>query len=221
MRQHATAGTAGTSVAPAFPQNVISGSHIFVLAVADADTTTISSITDTRGNTYAQKFTADTGSRRIEIWAAPSGSAGANTVTVTWGASGARAWIVEVTDLGTYTNGPTNTHDQTSAQDPITLATLSGIAQQGFAFLIARLDTGRDFGGWLDSTAGGGGWQDLSGNGSTTRAACRGVSTSIASLSPTFDSTSGTDTAESATVAFYDEEAAVGGDGASAVGHFG
>ncbi len=70
----------------AFGSNVTAGSMIVVVA-RTSDASSVTSISDSLGSTYSSVVTHTDGSTRISIWAAVNAGAGANSVTINYGAS--------------------------------------------------------------------------------------------------------------------------------------
>src|SRR4051812_18726447 len=80
-------GTGANTLPCAYNSNVASGSTLIVWVLLYSATVTVTSVTDSKGNVW----TPDVGPLRNSVggldpcfycWSAPSGSAGANTVTV-------------------------------------------------------------------------------------------------------------------------------------------
>lgn len=213
-RQFATgAGASAANEALAFPINVRNDTRIFVLAHSlggDA----VSSITDSQGNTYTKRADITPSSFKFEIWDAPSGTAGANTVTVNFaGTDFLYIWIIEVAGLGTIQGYQSNGLDHNAAADPMPLATLTPTSE-GVIFTMYVLDGSETFVSFADSTAGNAILDLASPGGSTTRRAmCRTVD-DVDALTPEVDfSTTGT--GESITFNARTQAAVVAGSGES------
>ena len=79
-----TSGRGASPKSLTFGSNNTAGNLIVVGIAAEGGGTTVSSITDTQGNTYTQAGTAlYSASNDIEVWFAVAKSSAANTVTVT------------------------------------------------------------------------------------------------------------------------------------------
>lgn len=104
--------TAVTSQPIAFGSNVTAGG--FLVAVCGASNgSTVTGITDTLTNTWAQVATNNDGNVLLEIWAAQSPSGGANTVTIGWsGSNNPQSYILEYAGVAT-----SSATDQTGNND--------------------------------------------------------------------------------------------------------
>lgn len=210
LRQFAI-GTApnANNEAVAFPINVRDDTQIVVLAHSlggDA----VTSITDSQGNTYTQRADVTPNSFRMEIWDAPSLTAGANTVTVNFaGSNFIYIWIIEVSGLGTIQGYQNNGLDQNVGANPMPLATLTPTSE-GAVFTMYVLDGTEIFQSFDDITAGNA-IIDLGapGGSGTRRAMCRTVD-DVDSLTPEVNFTS-TGTGESLTFLIR-TGAAIGGE---------
>lgn len=207
-----TTAASGSTTNPqtaAFPNNVVSGHRVFVLSQSNVTTEVVTGITDTRSSTYSQLFDITIDATRFELWSAPLGSSGANTVSVTYSAvtsASKRVWIWEGGDQGTVSAGPSNSANRTSGADPIQSATLT-VDAVGVAFTVIRTDDAHVFSAWEDTS---GQWIDM-GGGSTSRAAFRSIGPSTPNLAPALN-VSANETGDVATMAVYDQAAAGGGD---------
>lgn len=194
----------------AFPQNNVANSTLFMLSLSTVTSESITGITDTLSNTWAQVHDETIGSFRLEIWKAPNtGGAGANTATITYSAftgGSKRVWLIEVIGNITLSNGPSNTLNTASPVDPLPGATLT-VDTEGIAFCIIGTDSSYTFQEWDDF------WEDL-GGGSTSRACYKNINSKTTSLVPALDAST-TESGESLTAAFYDSPS--GGGEASSV----
>lgn len=95
----------GTSIAKAYTSNNTAGNLLLVAVSGGGAGFPVSSVTDTRGNTWSQAGTVtDTGNdQACALWYAPNCAAGANTVTVNFAASCAfhRVKIAEYDSIAT------------------------------------------------------------------------------------------------------------------------
>jgi hypothetical protein len=190
--------------AGAFTSNVASGNYLFALSVESVAGVAVNGVTDSLSNTWASVAAADTPTYRVELWKAPSGTSGACTVTVDFAAmpaSNGLLALLEVSGMGTPTNGASNTYDEVAGADPMPCATLS-VTGAGVIFCGVRLDGAHSLTAWTDS------FIDL-GSGIRSRAAYR-IVTGAVSAAPAMNCTT-SESGESMTVAMYDE--VVGGGG--------
>lgn len=201
--QTRSVGPSTDPTALAFNSNVASGDTLYALVVvADGTTPTVTGVTDSLGNTWALVAGSTTPSFRIELWKAPSGSAGACTVTVDYSSAPANSGLLTIFEFsgqGTTTNGASNTLDQSVAQDPMTCATLS-VTGAGVVFCGVRMDTSYALTAW------GGSFNDA-GTGTRARSGYR-IVTGALTASPTMDCVVA-EAGESLTVVVYDQS--VGG----------
>lgn len=185
----------------AYNSNVTAGTMLFALVViADGTTPTVVGITDTLSNTWTKVVGSNIGSFRVECWEAPSGSSGANTVSVDYTAAPANSGcltIFEFSGMGTVTNGASNVLDQSSTADPMLCATLTTTGA-GVIFCGVRLDTSYSLTAWGDS------FTDA-GTGSRSRTAYR-ITTGGVSAAPTMDMVVA-ESGESLTVVVYEQSA--------------
>jgi len=145
----ASNSTAGTSLAAA-AFSATAGQHIFVAVALQATTASVSSITDTAGNSYARQSAATNGtSVRVELWAATNITGNAsNVVTVNFSASTLAAIAIEEYAglVSTYI-GNTATATGSSAWPSASLAAQDGgnwtVAAAGFA-----CQSGDSFSAW-------------------------------------------------------------------------
>ncbi len=212
-RQCAIASTAGDTMAPALAVNTLLGSALYAGVILTSATETVSTITDTQGNTWTLVAAAHVGAvARFELWKTIAGSAAANTATIALSAAAAsRSWLIEISGMGaTLTDGPSNTLDVNVAVDPLTGATLA-VDAVGVAFFLIRFDTtagvSAGMAALLDGQVGDapGAWLDLGADGSSSsRAGLRILDGSSITLEPKFDATN-VETGQSLTVAVYGE----------------
>jgi hypothetical protein len=111
--------TGDTTLAQAFTSNNTLGNTIVVIAIWGDTGENVTGVSDSPGggasNTYVQKYYATGfGALTVAVYVATNIKAGANTVTMTWGAGGADfpdLWIVETTpaafDAANGNNGTT------------------------------------------------------------------------------------------------------------------
>ncbi len=187
----------GASNGTTYP--AITGSRVYVCSLSTVTSEAITSISDTLGNTYAEDIDSTVGAFRFEIWSAANGSSGTNSPAVTYSAftgSTKRLWIYEVVSVGALSAGASDTHDQTSAENPLTLASITA-GGDGVAFLMVATDTAHNFSAWT----GAGAYVDMSG-GSSSRGAYSIISNGE-SIAPTMTNLA-TETGESLLMAFYD-----------------
>lgn len=205
MLQYVTENPTSNPETTAYPQNVIAASTLFLLSFSNVTSESITGITDTLSNTWAQVHDNTIGAFRLEIWKAPNtGGAGANTTSVTYSAltaSSKRIWIVEVIGNATLSDGPSNTLDTVTPVDPLPCATLT-VDTEGIAFTIVGTDSSYTFQQWDDF------WEDF-GGGSTSRAAYKNINSVTTSLVPALNAST-TESGESLTAAFYDSAAGAG-----------
>jgi hypothetical protein len=189
VRQHLT-GTINDGATQAYAFGVRAGSKLVYLSGNSNTGQSISTITDTQGNSWAQVDDVTVSSFRFERWEATAGSTGANTITANFSGfvAGPRIWLAEVVSLGTLTAVAGTSFDQTSAQDPMTLATFTATGN-GIYFVILATDSAHTFVGFLVHPI-----FDMSG-GSSTRGGW-GVMQNSESIAPTIDFT-GTESGES------------------------
>lgn len=126
-------GGASTSVSKAFTSNITAGGLLVVSAFSEVDSSTVSSVTDTLGNTYVKATDPTTSvghGTHLGVWYAMNSVAGANTVTFTAGQSGriylmveevsgaATTTALDATGTGTGTNAsPTCSATTTASGD--------------------------------------------------------------------------------------------------------
>lgn len=115
-RVQAGGGTnGGTSVSAAFSSNNGSGNLLVAAIVSETDGATLTSLTDTRGNTWLQASTPQTvpsKGQQIGIWYVKSSIAGANTVTAVCSAGPVYIHIREYSGLDTAS--PLDQHAETN-----------------------------------------------------------------------------------------------------------
>jgi hypothetical protein len=210
VRQHLT-GSINDGGTQAYAFNVRSGSKLVYLSANGNTGQSISSITDTQGNTWTEVDDVTVGSNRLERWQATAGSTGANTITANFNSfvAAPRIWLAEVTGLGTLTAVAGTSFDQTSAQDPMTLATFTA-SGNGIYFVILVTDSAHSFVGFLVNPA-----YDMSG-GSTTRGGW-GVMQNGESIAPTADFTT-TESGESLICPYTDSGGGGGSEHAYVIG---
>ena len=112
-------GTSATSTAQAFSSNVTAGSWIVALSMGNF-AGTVSSVTDTLGNAYTLRQTAQSsagpGNQKLYAYTAYSSSGGANTVTFNYAVSTSfrPAYLLEIGGVlaSAYDGG--NNNDQTA-----------------------------------------------------------------------------------------------------------
>lgn len=201
---------AGIPTTAAFSHNVNTGTRLVAVFFSSVTSESVSSLSDTLGNTWTERADVTVGAFRFEVWDAPSGSSGANTVSITFSAFTSlskRVWLAEIAYVGTLSFGSSASFDQTVAQDPMTLATLTA-TDDGVAFVVLGTDTTYTFSSWDGPHF----WQDMAGGGSS-RAAYK-IVVNGESLAPTLNATT-TESGESLIAVYYDA-ASVGGSGETA-----
>ncbi len=207
VRSFVTTSPASNGANNSLTYPVLSGTRIYVCSLSTVTSEGITSIADTHGNTYTEDIDTTVGAFRFEIWSAANGTSGANQPAVTYSAFTSltkRLWIYEVVSVGTLSAGASDTHDQASAQDPMTLASITA-GGTGVAFLMVATDTAHTFTAWTGTGA----YVDMQG-GSSSRGAYSIISNGE-SIAPTMDNT-GTETGESLIMAFYDSGGGAGGE---------
>jgi hypothetical protein len=207
VRQHLT-GTINDGATQAYAFGVRAGSKLVYLSGNSNTGQSISTITDTQGNSWAQVDDVTVSSFRFERWEATAGSTGANTITANFNSfvAAPRIWLAEVVGIGTLTAVSGTSFDQTSAQDPMTLATFTATGN-GIYFVILATDSAHTFVGFLVHPV-----HDMSG-GSSTRGGW-GVMQNTESLAPTIDFST-TESGESL-ICPYNDSGGVGGGGETA-----
>ena len=87
----------------AFGVNVTAANIIIVVGTIDGPINSLSTPTDTRGNTYVLQATIDSGlASKMKVWAAYNIIGGANTVTMDDGFSNANMFVFEVSGLAKF-----------------------------------------------------------------------------------------------------------------------
>lgn len=193
--QFATQSTASSPAGQAFGIDVIAGSTLFLVSESINVSEVITGIVDSDGNTWTNRAAVDGATARFEAWTAPSGTAGANTVTVTYSAHtiGKRFWIGEIKGLGTPTYD-SNTLNAAST-DPMACATLT-ISGEGVVVVFAFTSTVHTFAQWD------GGYALDMGGGTTTRAAVYEVGLNQTAFAPFMNATTA-EAGESMSFALY------------------
>jgi hypothetical protein len=181
---------------------------MFVINVVSNGTTpTVNGVTSNESgtNTWTSVGAANTPNFNVSVWKGTALASGACTVSVDFSSGPATSGgltILEFSGMGTTTNGSSNTLDQSVAQDPMSVATLSATAA-GVLLVGVRLDSAFTISSWTD------GFSDGGTLGSRAASGYR-VITGAVSAAPTIDMAIG-ETGESAIFAVY--EAAAGGGG--------
>jgi hypothetical protein len=201
-RQHAL-GTASFLVSTitytGFP--VVVGSTLVLLTTSRVSSEIVSTVTDTFSNPWVKGAGVVVGSFRLELWYAPSGTAGTNEVTITFSAhtSNKRLWVLEFTGMGARTLGPTAVLDNTTAVDPFPCATVA-MALSGIGLTVVEMD-GTAFVSSINAP-----WVNIGGGLNSFAAyAIRAPGEVPTTLAPIYDLTA-TGSGESLTGAIYDAQ---------------
>jgi hypothetical protein len=127
-----------TSIAVAFGSNNAAGAFLVLAVSFNGITTTVSSVTDTRGNTWVEddlQRSTEGGSQNLAVWHCASGASGANTVTVNFSAASTfRSLIIAeygggtgvIFDIGASTGGNSTSPSSGSATPTVNGCLLIG-----------------------------------------------------------------------------------------------
>lgn len=122
VAQRISAGDAATagSCTPAFAANVAAGNNIIAIGFTGGTAASMSTPTDTRGNTFNLLTTVTVGANNfIKVWIAYGTTAGADTVTMGDGFNDATLHIYEVAGLASSA-----AFDKTAAQQQVSATAL-------------------------------------------------------------------------------------------------